>query len=136
MSKRNYDILLKMLNGRYGLFTDCDNSSLIDGIVKCAEKDEATNEEVYILHYKAIDFINDLISIGKILHFIHFMSERDKVNYQVYFKYLFLNDNGYQESYIDDIANEILFDVITCDEIHIEFFKESRKVNVNFVNKR
>ena len=134
MSKRNYDILLKMLNGRYGLYIDTDNSSIIEGIVKCAEKDEANGEEVYILHYEAIDFINNLVNIGKILHFIHFMNERDKVNYQVYFKYLFFNDNIHQESYIDDIANEILFDSITCDEIHIEFLKESRKVNVNLVN--
>lgn len=134
MSKRNYDILLKMLNEKYGLFTECDNSSNIDDIVKCVEKDEVNNEKVYILHYVAKDFINDLFTIGEILYFIHFMSERDKVNYQVYFKYLFLNDNGYQESYVDDIANEILFDVITCDEIHIEFLKESRKVNVNLVN--
>lgn len=133
MSER-HNIILKMLNEKFGLFTECDNSSIIDDIVKCAEKDEATGEEVYILHYETKDFINNLFTIGEILYFIHYMSERDKVNYQVYFKYLFIDGEYYQESYINDIANEILFNSMTYNEIHIEFLKESRKVNVNLVN--
>lgn len=94
-----------MLNEKFGILNECDNSSIIDDIVKCAEKDEVSGGTVYIFHYKAIDFINDLFTLGEILYFIHLMNERDKVNYQVYFKYLFLDYEYYKESYIDNIVN-------------------------------